>query len=676
MIPPQRPPVRPARSGTVARAAAATALGGLILNAAAAHPQIAAESAALENALYQLSDQGGFNQISADIVAIDTAIQRVLDLLASARDKGYRYQGDLEDLAYQAAHRWGSIRSEIEADIQSETAAFQGRLQPLSGPINQLNSLLTNPNAAAPLLQSTQSTVNGLLGDAEQVRSRLEAIYSEVEGQIQSLNQRLTQIHWAMKQLEDAQFSLERGEDLVMAVPARRDEESENDEEGILYLTNQRLLFEQKEREATKKVFFVTLASELVHELIIDERLDQLESVKAESKGLFGHQDFLEVLFKSQNLGEVAFHLNGQDSEAWAALVDRARSGRIEEDLATGAGINLADLTGPLTQANIVALQGEINELQDEMMLKDVREDLEELENDVRSLERELTNVRAKGYAIEKHLEADLAILVAQWERIKGSAEKMLAQQTGLLSGQMQTVQGQQAELVGRSDNLREARPQYLQIKSAIASAEAQADAAGDTVLSQYEAYAEEVEDFDAHLEWVAWMLDALATASFQLLATESGVAATEAVWDRPNVEPENGILFLTDQRLIWEDRVGDFEVKFELPHTQIEEVRIEEASEAHGEQLFFRLGSEAPLPHTRFEPAQSVGEAWLKMVGRARAGDYQSDRAVEIDPDELARVASAPVQCPNCGASFTAPVLRGQTDIVCEFCRVVTRLG
>ncbi len=599
-----------------------------------------------------------------------------MDLLAGARDKGYRYQGDLEDLAYQAANRWGAVRGQLEADMRSEVVAFQGRLQPLSGPVNQLNQLLTNPSVATPLLQSTQSTVNGLLGDAEQVRARLEAIYSDVEGQIQSLNQRLTQIHWAMNQLEDARFGLERGEDLVMAVPARMDEESENDAEGILYLTNQRLLFEQKEKEATKKVFFITLASELVHKLIIDERLDQVDSVKAEAKGLFGHQDFLQVMFNSQDLGEVNFHLNGQDSEAWAALVDRARSGRIEEDVATGAGISLAELTGPLTQTNIVALQGEINDLQDEMMLKDVREDLEELENDVRLLERELTNVRAKGYAIEKHLEADLAILVSQWERIKGNAEKMLAHQAGLLSGQMQSVQKQQAVLVGRSDTLSEARPQYLQIKSTIASAEAQADAASDTVLSQYEAYAEEVEDFDSHLEWVAWMLDALATASFQLLATESGVAATEAVWDRPNAEPENGILFLTDQRLIWEDRVGDFELKFEVPLSQIEEVRIEAATEAHGERVFFKLGSEAPLPQTRFEPAQSVGDAWLKMVGRARAGDYHSDRAVEIDPEELARVASAPVQCPNCGAAFTAPVLRGQTEIVCEYCRVVTRLG
>jgi len=37
--------------------------------------------------------------------------------------------------------------------------------------------------------------------------------------------------------------------------------------------------------------------------------------------------------------------------------------------------------------------------------------------------------------------------------------------------------------------------------------------------------------------------------------------------------------------------------------------------------------------------------------------------------------VKNAPTQCPSCGAAFTKPVLRGQTEIHCEFCGAVTRL-
>jgi hypothetical protein len=212
-------------------------------------------------------------------------------------------------------------------------------------------------------------------------------------------------------------------------------------------------------------------------------------------------------------------------------------------------------------------------------------------------------------------------------------------------------------------------------LKSAIASAEAQAEAAEETVLDQYDDYADEVETLDAHLEWVDWMLDALETASFQLLATESGVSAVEAVWERAGMEPENGVLFLTDQRLVWEDRVGDFEAKIIVPVSDIKDVKEQLDEESGLEELVFTFGSEAPVPSARFELAMPVAETWLQMVGRARSGGYADDRAVEIDEAELERIRNAPSQCSNCGAAFTAPVLRGQTEIVCEFCGVSTRI-
>jgi uncharacterized Zn finger protein len=55
--------------------------------------------------------------------------------------------------------------------------------------------------------------------------------------------------------------------------------------------------------------------------------------------------------------------------------------------------------------------------------------------------------------------------------------------------------------------------------------------------------------------------------------------------------------------------------------------------------------------------------------------GDYTSDRAVAIDQAAVDKVKSAPTQCSNCGAAFTKPVLRGQTEIKCEFCGAVMRL-
>jgi hypothetical protein len=172
-------------------------------------------------------------------------------------------------------------------------------------------------------------------------------------------------------------------------------------------------------------------------------------------------------------------------------------------------------------------------------------------------------------------------------------------------------------------------------------------------------------------------MLDAISTASFQLLATESGVAAVEALYARAGMEPENGILFLTDQRVIWEDRVGDYEVKLDVPLSQVEMATVE-VVDMDGEEdefLVFRFGGGAPVNEARLDIAANVGEEWTQMIGRARNGDYTTDRASEIDPSELERIRNAPTQCANCGGQFTAPILRGQVEVACEFCGVVARI-
>ena len=99
-------------------------------------------------------------------------------------------------------------------------------------------------------------------------------------------------------------------------------------------------------------------------------------------------------------------------------MIKRAKSGEIENERTTGTGISFSDLTGQLTNADLLALQNEVNDLQDEMMLKDVQSELAELENETRSLERDLGELRAKGYAVEKNLEVDISVLISQWSAL------------------------------------------------------------------------------------------------------------------------------------------------------------------------------------------------------------------------------------------------------------------
>ena len=683
---PQQPVTRAAARPPIARAgvAARTAIGGAAvavtaatfsLNVASAHPQISTSVSSLQSSLTNLQGQSSFDDLIEELNRLDKDLTHTVDLLESARDKGYVYQKELDDLALAALEQWEQVYQKAVAEADRQETAFNTRLRPLDGQVRQLNSRLNNPSLAAAQLRTTETTVNNLLREVGSARSNIRSEYSDIQSKVYQLSGKLTTIHWALNQLSEARFQTVTGENLVMAVKARWDQVGDNDPEGIFYLTTKRLVFERKEKVATKKVLFITASSELVQEVLIDETVADLRSVKAVNKGLFGHQDFLEVQFPKA--GEVALHLDGQDSKDWAALIERVRTGRIEDERSTGSALSFKDLTGDITHADIVAAQTELNELQDELVLQNARGALEGLENDVRSLERDLADLRARGYAIESDLESEIAVLVSQWDRVKTNAETTLNTQANLLSAEATSLNATMSKLAGMSANLTAARPTYLQFKSALASAEATALAAENTVLTQFDEYMDEIEGLEAHFAWAGWMLDALTTASFQLLATESGVAATEAVW-AGGIEPENGVLFLTDQRLLWEDRVGEYELKVEVPVQNIAGVRKEENDEEDGdifEVLVFTFDSNAPFHETRFELAAPVADDWIKMVGRARKGDYASDRAIEIDQAELDRIQNAPTSCSNCSASFTAPVLRGQTEITCEYCGAVTRI-
>jgi len=666
--------MRTTKTTTRRLAAAAAAASFLALKTSAAPDELSAELASLERSLKKIQSDADFEDITTDVSEVETLLQRVIELLESARDNGYRYQNDLEKLTYQAAGDWEKASPQVFQSIKRASRDMDRELKKLDSQVQRLNANIYSAKAAENHLRTTQTEANELLTKQADTARKIESKYSDIENQLYKLESRLTDIHWAIDQLDESQFNLQTGEDLIMAVPTRWDKEGKDDPEGILFLTNQNIIFERKEKVATKKVLFITTSSELVQEVLLEQSLSTVKSYHAESKGLFGHQDFLSIDFSEKQLGSVSFHLDGQDSKMWAELIKQVKSGAIENERMSGsAGVTLTDLTKPLTKADLMSMQAEVNSLQDEIMLKDVQDELARLENQLGSLERQLTELRNRGYNLEKGLEIDIQILSTQWERIRQNTERTITLQTSLLSKQMEDIKADLARLMGMSANLGAARSPYLQMRSKIASLEAQADSAEVTVYTQYDEYADEVEAIEAHLEWVAWMQTALETASFRLLATENAIAAVESLFVHADWDPENGILFLTDQRLLWEDRVDAYELKIDLPLQEV--LDVAQITEGDREALQFSFGPAGPVPRAIFKLSQPVADDWLVMVGRARSGGYVQDQVVEVSADELDRIRNTPQQCSNCGAAFTAPILRGQHEIVCEYCGIVERI-
>jgi hypothetical protein len=81
------------------------------------------------------------------------------------------------------------------------------------------------------------------------------------------------------------------------------------------------------------------------------------------------------------------------------------------------------------------------------------------------------------------------------------------------------------------------------------------------------------------------------------------------------------------------------------------------------------------PLGTAEIHLKGETGEAWQGFIGRVRSGEIAKERTEPVDEAAAEAVSNAPTKCPNCGATLTQTILRGQTEITCEFCGSVIRL-
>jgi hypothetical protein len=106
--------------------------------------------------------------------------------------------------------------------------------------------------------------------------------------------------------------------------------------EGILFLTDGRLVYEQREKKAKKKVLFIATESELIQNKLWESPVGNIAELEAEDKKKFlSRKELLHLRFREYSSGlhgDVTLRLEHVTNEEWAGLIKRVQSGEIESD--------------------------------------------------------------------------------------------------------------------------------------------------------------------------------------------------------------------------------------------------------------------------------------------------------------------------------------------------------
>ncbi|MFN8530928.1 MAG: hypothetical protein U0670_20170 [Anaerolineae bacterium] len=336
-------------------------------------------------------------------------------------------------------------------------------------------------------------------------------------------------------------------------------------------------------------------------------------------------------------------------------------------------------MTQPDHAEQIAALQGQFQELEQESQFDSIRQDMEAVAEQLRNLPDDIAAVRKRGYVFASYLEHKVEVLSSHWSQRSVSVRQMISHQAALLRDD-----------VLRARALLSAGKDVGAITNAVNNLQSQINTIKSNLSGQFSQLASDVSSAVAQVESIEWALSQRDEASFPFLADENVFLAAKAEYvatGRGKDDPD-GILYLTDQRLVFEQKettgktLGLFggkktqELEWQVPLNQIGDVKAENKGLFGGKDMLnFTFKPGAPMNTAVVEVKGGVNcKFWAAQITRMIRDGASDERAIQPDAETLNAIRSAPTACPVCAA--TLPVLvANQRQLECEFCGAVIRV-
>ena len=282
----------------------------------------------------RVSANARLTSVSSDFSSLDNAISNLPLRLQKARDRKYAFNKRFESQAQEFQKQWSLTRGQVMSRITSETNLLQRDLRFLESRVSSLNTVTSN-SGSVKALRSEISAFDSKIKASERT---IKGLFSNLENQVRQIESQLDTIEKSLEWFETASFTLLATEGIVRAVKAvwtRDGKEDKDDPEGYLFLTDQRLLFEQRQEIATKKVLFVTTERKKVQELLFDVPVFSITNIEASKRGMLKNEDWISLNFESGAFAANAqLHLDGQDSTEWQRLINQVKARELDDDRA------------------------------------------------------------------------------------------------------------------------------------------------------------------------------------------------------------------------------------------------------------------------------------------------------------------------------------------------------
>ena len=256
---------------------------------------------------------------------IEDVISKLPARITSLRQMNYLLQTNLEEDQMKAANSWATLSPSIKSEVSSRAATLRSELSYLERDIN--NSRMSSGFGIGGL-SGFDVRINTQKALAYDLSSKIQSELVPIDSVLTPLQQGLASAESTVKLTSSASFKWKEGETPVIAVPAKDMNEDIN---GILTLTNQRIIYESEKEVVLKKTLFIVTEKRVERQTSLDKPIGSVEKITKGSVGFLAGAG-LYITIKQDNT-QLKLDTTGEQADEVIKYYGLITSGQIDLDL-------------------------------------------------------------------------------------------------------------------------------------------------------------------------------------------------------------------------------------------------------------------------------------------------------------------------------------------------------
>lgn len=249
----------------------------------------------LSSELRTLESNAREDAILDDVRNIGSQLQNLPNQLRDFTQRGYAYGKSMQQKLDEIAGRWKNLEEDARYKGQQHSRRLVGDVRDLEDALNRANPI--DSAAAQSLVSRFNSEIQRVRREIDDTKQQIKNQLGDIPQQVSAIADQVSKISNYLKLAGEASFPFKSGESVFIAVGAEWKKTNNNKEnpDGVLFVTNQRIIMEQKEKQGG----FAGFGGKKVQQLAWEAPVTSIQGVTPENKGLFGNVDLVHLKFGS-----------------------------------------------------------------------------------------------------------------------------------------------------------------------------------------------------------------------------------------------------------------------------------------------------------------------------------------------------------------------------------------